>query len=200
MRKHIHIDPNLSRCYYPIIMENSLKIENGLVHVYTGTGKGKTTVSLGLALRAMGWGLRVCMVQFIKGYADIGEAKFADMSQGQFTIRQFAIDLSMGIGAHKVLQRKKQAAQALEYASDVIYSGEYDLVIMDEINNAMHFGLIDPEDVITLMRNKPKHVELVLTGRDAPESIIESADYVTDLQMIKHPYEKGIKARAGVDY
>jgi len=181
-------------------MNNPFKTNEGLVHVYTGDGKGKTTVALGLALRSIGWGARVCMVQFIKGYSNIGEAMFAESSSGRFVLKQFAIDTSRSIDEKKVAQRKQAADEAMTYAEQLIASEEFDVVILDEINNAMHFGLIDAEKVLKLIADRPQRVELVLTGRNAPESIINAADYVTRLEMVKHPYESNISARAGIDY
>jgi cob(I)alamin adenosyltransferase len=181
-------------------MNNPFKTNKGLVHVYTGDGKGKTTVALGLALRAIGWGGRVCMVQFIKGYSNIGEAGFAEASDGRFVLKQFAIDASRSIDEKKVAERKLASDEAMAYAEQVIDSEEFDIVILDEINNAMHFDLIDIKRVLKLIAARPEHVELVLTGRNAPESIVNAADYVTRLEMVKHPYESNIPARAGIDY
>jgi cob(I)alamin adenosyltransferase len=181
-------------------MNNPFKTNKGLVHVYTGDGKGKTTVALGLALRAIGWGGRVCMVQFIKGYSNIGEAGFAEASDGRFVLKQFAIDASRSIDEKKVTERKLASNEAMAYAEQVINSEEFDIVLLDEINNAMHFGLIDIERVLRLIAARPEHVELVLTGRNAPGSIMNAADYVTRLEMVKHPYESNIPARAGIDY
>lgn len=178
-------------------MQDSAK---GLVHVYTGDGKGKTTVSLGIALRAMGWGGRVCMVQFIKGYSEIGEAKFAARHPEQMILKQFAIDPSRHIDKQKVEEREKAAREALEYALEIVNGGKYDVVILDEINGAMHYGLVDKNNVIDILTHRPLHVEIVLTGRNAPQEIIDIADYVTELKMIKHPYEQGIPARKKIDF
>lgn len=179
---------------------NLLKQNKGLVHVYTGDGKGKTTCALGLALRIMGWGGRVCVVQFIKGYLEIGEAKFSEAYPYQFTLKQFEIDSTRGITESEVAERKDSADRALRYALGVVFGGEYDLVILDEINNAMHYKLISVEDVMDLIAKKPAGTELVLTGRNAPEKIVQTADYVTVMQMEKHPYKKNIGARPGIDY
>ncbi len=175
-------------------------IKQGLVHVYTGTGKGKTTASLGLALRILGWGGRVCMVQFIKGYPDIGEAKFAAECGNRFIFKQFAIDLVRNVDATKASKRLQEVNNAFEWAEDTVVNGGYDLVILDEINNAMDLGLIDESQVIELIKKKPASLELVLTGRGAPESIIDIADYAVEIKSIKHPYEKGVPARKGIDY
>lgn len=175
-------------------------LRQGLVHVYTGDGKGKTSTALGLAFRALGWGARVCMIQFIKGYADIGEARIAREFEDRFVLKQFALDLSRAIGEAKVLERKRSAEEAMAWAEEAVRAGDHDLVILDEINNALHYGLIDARRVLEMISAKPSHVEIVLTGRGAPPAIIEAADYVTELRMVKHPFEKGIPARKGIDY
>ena len=172
----------------------------GLVHVYTGDGKGKTTAALGLALRMLGWGGAVCMVQFIKGYAEIGERKFAADFGDRFEIVQFADDDSMAIGADKVLQRRKQARAALEYAGEAVRGGRFDMVVLDEANNALDFGLIAVEELLALLDARSEGVEIVLTGRGAPEAVIEAADYVTEMKLIAHPFDAGAPARRGVDY
>jgi len=176
------------------------RISRGLVHVYTGDGKGKTTAALGIALRALGWGLKVFVVQFIKGYPKIGEIMVAERLAGQFGIRQFAIDLTRDIDEAKVLARKAEAEAAMQFAEELVASANYDIVILDEINNAVHYGLIPIDRVLTLIKTKPPLTELILTGRDATQAIIDAADYVTEMRLVKHPYEKGIQARPGIDY
>lgn len=177
-----------------------MRIEHGKVHVYTGDGKGKTTVSLGLALRALGWGLKVMVVQFIKGYKEIGEIKFAEKYSDSFTIRQFALDLKRDIDERAVIARQAEAEEAMTFAKNAVHSGEYDLVILDELAVAVHYNLIDVERVLKLMKEKPEHVELVITGRDAPVDVILAADYATEMRLLHHPYQKGVQARPGVDY
>ncbi|MEN6370720.1 MAG: cob(I)yrinic acid a,c-diamide adenosyltransferase [Armatimonadota bacterium] len=177
-----------------------MKIEHGMVHVYTGNGKGKTTVALGLALRAIGWGLRVMMVQFVKGYKEIGEIKYAELSGGRFDIKQFALDTKRGIRELEVRSRRQEAERAVAFAEEAIKSGDYDLVILDELSVALHYELLDMGRVLRLIREKPSSVELVITGRNAPKELIEAADYVTEMRMIRHPYRKNIQARPGVDY
>lgn len=175
-------------------------IAKGLVHVYTGDGKGKTTAALGLALRALGWGGRVVMIQFIKGYADIGEARFASGTNGQFELVQFAVDETRFIGEDDLPARKEAAAQAMDSAKAAVTGGNFDVVILDEVNNAVHYKLVDVEEVLSLIAAKPAHVELVLTGRCAPQSIVDAADYVTEMRHVKHPYENGVQARRCIDY
>ncbi len=180
--------------------ESDKDTQPGLVHVYTGSGKGKTTAALGVALRAVGWGARVCVVQFIKGYPEIGEFHFQRIAPEQFTLRQFAVDCSKSISKAKVAQRQESVEAALAFAQQTLSGGEYDIVILDEINNAVHCGLVNFQRVLDLIKLKPLHVELILTGRNAAPEIIEAADYVTEMRAIKHPYEQGIAARKMVDY
>lgn len=175
-------------------------LQTGLVSVYTGPGRGKTTAALGLALRVLGWGGRVCFVQFIKGYPEIGEGKFAADYGERFVLKQFAEDKSPAIREEDVLARREAAEKALAFAESAVASGEYDLVVLDEINNALHYRLVNLARVLKLIQGKPKHVELVLTGRSAAPELVEAADYATEMLMTKHPYEKGITARRGVDY
>jgi cob(I)alamin adenosyltransferase len=150
----------------------------GLIQVYTGTGKGKTTASLGLALRACGHGLKVYMIQFMKGRIDYGELKAAQNIEG-LTIEQF--------GRPEFVDKEspaqedvKLAGEALQRSEDVILSGEYDMVILDEINVALEWNLIELEDVIDLLRRKPKSVEIILTGRYARKEIMDLADLVSE--------------------
>jgi cob(I)alamin adenosyltransferase len=173
----------------------SLKL--GLTQVYTGDGKGKTSAAFGLALRAIGRGLKVYMIQFIKGGFDYGELyvvkhlprfKLVAYGRGEF-IKEGSTE-----------EDRRLAKEALEHARRVLERGEYDVVILDEINVAMARNLLDVEDVLALIKGKPKHIELVLTGRSAPEEIIEAADLVTEMREIKHPYRRGIKARRGIEY
>ncbi len=175
-------------------------IQHGMVHVYTGNGKGKTTAALGIALRALGWGARVCNIQFLKGYPEIGEARIAESFQDRFVLKQFILDFSRAIDESKVLERARAANEAMCYAEDIVSSGEFDVVILDEINNAIHYGLIDEARVLRMIENRPGHAELILTGRDAPSQIIDAADYVTEMVLVKHPFQKGIGARKGIDY
>ena len=174
------------------------KIEKGLVQVYTGNGKGKTSAAFGLALRAIGRGLKVYIIQFIKGGFDYGELYVIDRLPN-LTLKAF--------GQGKFITEfppsskdKEIAKETLQLAKKVVQSGKYDIVILDEINVALSLHLIKTEEVIELIKNKPKHVELVLTGRYAPKEIIEIADLVTEMKEIKHPFQKGIPPRKGIEY
>jgi cob(I)alamin adenosyltransferase len=174
------------------------KLEKGLVQVYTGDGKGKTSAAFGLALRAIGRGLKVYIVQFIKGGFDYGELYIVDKLPN-LTLKAF------GRGRFVTQQPPDEkdvtlAEEAFNLAKKVVESGEYDMVILDEINVALNLKLISLEKVLKLIKDKPKHVELVLTGRYAPNEIIEVADLVTEMKEVKHPYRKGCQARKGIDY
>jgi len=174
------------------------KLEKGLVQVYTGNGKGKTSAAFGLALRAIGRGLKVYIIQFIKGGFDYGELYIVDklpsLKLKAFGRGKFVTEKPAG------KEDVKLAEEALALAEDVVKSGEYDMVILDEINVALNLKLINIEKVLELVKNKPKHVELILTGRYAPHEIIEAADLVTEMKEVKHPYNKGFSARKGIEY
>ena len=171
--------------------------EKGLVMVYTGNGKGKTTAALGLALRAIGNGARVMMMQFMKGKT-YGELKAAEHLPG------FEIIMT---GRSVFVDKKnpaeidvKIAQEAFQKVRDSIDSGQYDLVILDEINVALDYTLISVSQVLNLINNRPAHVNLVLTGRNAPTAIMEASDMISEVKEIKHHYQKGIKARQGIEY
>jgi len=174
------------------------KLEKGLVQVYTGNGKGKSSAAFGLALRAIGRGLKVYIIQFIKGGFDYGELYLVDKLPN-LTLKAF--------GRGKFVMAKppekediKLAGEAFKLAKKVVESGEYDIVILDEINVALNLKLINLEKVLELIKNKPKHVELILTGRYASKEIIEAADLVTEMKEVKHPFNKGYQARKGIEY
>ncbi|MBU7009363.1 MAG: cob(I)yrinic acid a,c-diamide adenosyltransferase [Theionarchaea archaeon] len=173
-------------------------MENALVQVYTGPGKGKTTAALGLAARAAGHGFKVYMIQFMKGRIDYGELKTAE-SIPNFEIKQF--------GRPEFVSKEnpdpediKLAQEGFEHAQKIIFSKEYDMVILDEINVAMDFQLIPIQDVETLIKERPGTVELILTGRNCPPQIVKIADYVTEMLEIKHPYTEGTLARKGIGW
>lgn len=173
-------------------------LEQGFIQVYTGSGKGKTTAALGLAFRAVGRGMRVCMVQFIKGGGQYGEHIAAERLFPELTIHQTGRD-------NWIFRDRldpddiRIAAEALELARLALVGGAYDLVILDEINGAAWFGLIDVEEILSLIDSKPPHVELVLTGRSADERVIAAADLVTEMLESKHYYQKGVSARIGIE-
>lgn len=163
----------------------------------TGDGRGKTTSALGLAVRASGRGLKCYIIQFLKGF-EYGELlalkKLPDIVVKQFGRPGF-------VCRERPLQIDYEQARAgLDHAKEIIQSNVYDLVILDEINIAINYKLIPLEEVIELVKKKPATVELILTGRYAPKELIELADYVTEMKEIKHPYQKGILAREGIEY
>lgn len=169
----------------------------GLVQVYTGIGKGKTTASLGLAFRASGSGLKVLMVQFLKPSEEYGEQIAARRFDG-FEIVSLGLDhLTSEVTREEDI---RLAREALDYLSDVLKSGEYDLVIADEINVAMSWKLLTPKEVIEVLNERGENVEVVLTGRGAPKEIIKYADLVTEMVLVKHPFDKGVGARRGIEY
>lgn len=170
----------------------------GLVQVYTGDGKGKTTAALGLALRAVGQGRKVYMIQFMKGWPLSRELETVQRIPN-LTLRQF--------GRPNFVNKKNPhpidiclAHEALAHAQEIVMAGQHDLVILDEINVALDFGLIPLAEVLALIAGRPPHVELVLTGRYAPREIIAQADLVTEMRQIKHPYDEGVEARRGIEF
>jgi cob(I)alamin adenosyltransferase len=171
------------------------KNSKGLVHVYTGDGKGKTTAALGLAMRAVGQGMKVAFIQFLKGLPS-GELLFTQQHK-PFEIVQISVGDSFKKSKEQLSQ---EAQQTLAYAEQEIVSGKYDLVILDEIFIAINQGLITVKQLLDLLDAKPGSVELVLTGRKAPPQIIQRADLVTEMLMIKHPFTEGTSARRGIEY
>jgi cob(I)alamin adenosyltransferase len=170
----------------------------GLIQVYTGSGKGKTMASLGLAIRAAGHGLKVHMIQFMKGRIDYGELKTAEKIEG-FTIEQF--------GRPDFVDKENPAQEDIELARDalarseeVIMCGKYDIVILDEVNVAIEWNLIEVDRVIEILKKKPKEVEVILTGRHARQELIDLADLVSEIREVKHPYTRGMHSRFGVDF
>jgi cob(I)alamin adenosyltransferase len=173
-------------------------LKKGFVQVYTGNGKGKTTASLGLAFRAMGKGLKTYMGQFLKGqhYAELDAAK---MCKPYITIEQYGKDTFVHIKNPPREEDIKMAREGLEKARKAMFSGEYDLIIFDEINTAHFFHLITVEEMLEVIRNKPDNVEVVFTGRYAPQEVLEAADLVTEMSEKKHYYNAGVPARDGIE-
>ncbi len=207
-------------------------MKKGLVHVYTGEGKGKTTAALGLALRAVGQGFKVAMIQFLKGGKYTGEYVAAKNYLPHFEVLQFGRpcikqskqmklsgfngrpgkpndfdfareDIECGDCRYCFLNdeiQKDYVEEGFKKALEVVLSGDYDVVILDEINVSMHLGFIDTELVLNMIAGRPKNVELILTGRDAPDEIIYIADLVTEMKMHKHYFNAGVGARRGFEY
>jgi cob(I)alamin adenosyltransferase len=174
------------------------KAKRGLVMVITGNGKGKTTSAFGQALRAMGQGYRVCVIQFMKG-RKYGEVIAAEKYLSDLTIYQFGLD-SFVMRDNPAGVDVDLAREGFEKAKEVIQGGEYNMVILDEINTAVDFGLIPEEEMLTLVRTKPAELDLLLTGRYASEKLQDIADLVSDVTEVKHHYNAGIKDRAGIEY
>ncbi|SHF12108.1 cob(I)yrinic acid a,c-diamide adenosyltransferase [Desulforamulus putei DSM 12395] len=173
--------------------------EKGLVLVFTGNGKGKTTAALGLALRSWGHGRNVLMLQFIKG-RQCGEHLAAQCMQPGFEIRPLGLGFINLHNPVDVARQQQAARQALQQAEDAMLSGQYQLLILDEILYALKYGLLELPAVLTLMDKRPEALHLVLTGRDAPPEIMNRAHLVTEMKEIKHPYQQGIPAQKGIEY
>jgi cob(I)alamin adenosyltransferase len=175
-------------------------IRRGLIIVNTGPGKGKTTAAMGTALRAVGQGMRVLMLQFLKGSWHYGELDAVKAFGDKFVMKQ------MGRGFVKVGAEKpdpedvRLVEDAWHEAEQAIQSGQWDLVILDEINYAISYGMLDPAKVTASLQNKPEMVHVILTGRNAHPTIVELADTVTEMRQVKHAYEKGVLAQRGIEY
>jgi len=172
----------------------------GLIIVNTGPGKGKTTAAMGTALRAVGQGMRVLMLQFLKGSWHYGELEAVKEFGDKFVMKQ------MGRGFVKVGTEKpdpedvRMVEEAWSEAERAISSGEWDLVILDEINYAISYGMLDPGKVVDALQRKPAMVHVILTGRNAHPTIVEVSDTVTEMRQVKHAYEKGVMAQRGIEY
>jgi len=174
---------------------------DGLVIVYTGNGKGKTTAALGMALRAVGYGKKICMIQFIKGSWHYGEMDSSRRLEPEFEMT------AIGKGFVGIIDDKspredheKIAREAVKISKEKISSNRYDMVILDEINYAINLNLVDVEDMVEMIKAKPEALDLVLTGNYAKREIVDLADLVTEMKEVKHPYKAGIKAKRGIDF
>ena len=175
--------------------------DTGLVIVYTGNGKGKTTAALGMVLRALGHGFKVAMIQFIKGSWYYGELTSSSRLEPDFELIAAGKGFVGIIDDNKPIEDHVRAArEALQISKEKITSGKYDIVILDEINYAVNLKLISADDVLELIKLKPKKTTLVLTGNYANDKVIEAADLVTEMKEIKHPYRTGKKAKRGIDF
>ncbi len=173
----------------------------GLLMVYTGPGKGKTSCALGTAFRAIGQGLRVLMVQFIKGSWHYGELDTAKMlGDDKIEIRPMGRGFVKVGGAETDPEDLRLAEECWEQGRAAIYSGTYDLVILDEINYTISYKMLDAEKVVQALQGRPEQVHVICTGRNAHPLLVEAADLVTEMKEVKHPYTKGILAQRGIDY
>lgn len=180
----------------------------GLVLINTGTGKGKTTAALGTAIRAWGDGQKVLILQFIKGSWKYGELKAIETlgkAEGRIEIRP------MGDGfvfhnkkdpenEERLAEKKELARRAWDMVRKEVMSGAWDLIVLDEINYAIHFGMLETEEVAGLIRERPPRLNMILTGRYAPKELIDLADTVTEMTLVKHAFQKGIRARKGIEF
>lgn len=180
-------------------MSKKQKNSKTCIQIYTGNGKGKTTAAIGLAVRAAGHGMSTCIIQFMKGEGNkYGEHKSLK------TLNE--IDFFL-VGTNECIRKKdvnrehiRAAKIGLELTKEKMLNQKYDILILDEINVAIWFGLIDTKEIIELIDNKPDNMELILTGRYAPEELKQKADLISEVKSAKHPYESGIEARKGIEY
>jgi len=187
---------------------NDGRLSRGYVQVYTGDGKGKTTAALGLALRASGYGMRTYIGQFMKGqhYGELdalrdygaGASGAGTSPAPTITIEQYG-DVRCIRREEVTSEHVAQARRGLERAREAMLSGQYDIVVLDEVNVTIWFGLLTVEEVLAFLDQRPEHVEVILTGRRAPQELIERADLVTEMREVKHYYQQGVMARKGIE-
>ncbi len=175
-------------------------MKKGLIIVFTGNGKGKTTAAMGQALRAVGQGLKVLMLQFIKGTWDYGELESIKRLEPDFEIQPLGKGFIRSNSKLDENEAQENVNQSWKQARNEILSDKYDMIILDEINYVISYGLLPVEEVLALFEEKPDRLHLILTGRDAHQSIVERADLVTEMNEIKHQYSKGIKAQKGIEF
>jgi cob(I)alamin adenosyltransferase len=175
-------------------------VHRGLIIVNTGPGKGKTTAAMGTALRAVGNGMKVLMLQFLKGSWHYGELDAAQVFDGKFVMKQMGRGFVKVGGAETDPEDIRMVEEAWEEARQAMMSGQWDLVILDEINYAISYGMLDPAKVVEGLKQKPEQVHVILTGRNAHPTIVELADTVTEMKQVKHAYEKGVLAQRGIEY
>jgi cob(I)alamin adenosyltransferase len=173
-------------------------MKKGQIHLYTGEGEGKTANALGLALRAVGHGYKVIIVQFMKGRKDIGEYRITRRLSPEYEIHQFGREEFIDFKNPKP-EDYQMAKKAVEFAREAL-KRRPKLLILDEINLAAHFGIVKTEEVLELLEDIPAETVVVLTGRRAPKELIERADLVTEMKLVKHPFEEGVQARRGIEF
>ena len=170
----------------------------GRVHVITGPGKGKTTAAFGLAMRAAGHGLRVCIIQFMKTGEVTGEVLAAEQLRN---IRVAQFGTGRFVGSSEIAEEdRKSARKAIAHVRKQAIGGKCDLLVLDEVNVAAFFGLVTAQEVIDILEARAEGVEVVLTGRNAPDEFVEYADYVSHIDTVKHPFDQGVSARKGVEW
>ncbi len=175
-------------------------VRRGLIIVNTGPGKGKTTAAMGTALRAVGNGMKVLMLQFLKGSWHYGELDAVKAFGDSFIMKQLGRGFVKVGGAETDPEDIRMVEEAWQESREAILSGKWDLVILDEINYAISYGMLDPEQVVEVLKQKPEMVHVILTGRSAHAKIVEIADTVTEMRQVKHAYEAGILAQRGIEY
>lgn len=175
-------------------------MRQGLILINTGPGKGKTTAALGTAMRAAGDGMRVLILQFLKGSWHYGELDAAEMLGPNFVLKQMGRGFVKVGGAETDPEDIRLVEAAWDEARQAIYSGEWDMVVLDEINYAIGYHMLDPAPVAEALRNRPPMVHVILTGRNAHPLLVELADTVTEMREVKHAYQKGIEAQRGIEY
>lgn len=175
--------------------------DHGLLMVYTGNGKGKTTAALGMCVRAIGYDWKICIIQFVKGSWKYGELKGLKKLEPNVELHVIGEGF-VGIQDDKkeFSEHRRAAVDGLKLASEKVLSGEYQLVILDELNVALDLKLVDRQQVEDLLNQRSESQDLVITGRGAPRWLIEKADLVTEMSEVKHPYQKGLPARKGIDW
>lgn len=177
-----------------------MKRHFGKIHVNTGDGHGKTTSALGIAMRAIGHGYKICMIQFMKGRENIGEFMIQKKLKPYFNLYQFG---KKGFILNKKLKKSdiEKANEGFDFAKKTMREKKFDILILDEINVAVDFNLIEEQKLLEFIKNyRDQGVEIILTGRNASKNIIDAADIVTDMKKIKHYYDQGIDARKGIEY
>jgi cob(I)alamin adenosyltransferase len=187
--------------FYDNPPEKHLMPDNGLIIVFTGEGKGKTTAALGVALRAVGHRMYVSVVQFLKSSLATGEAKAAERLAPELEFVSLGRGFVNCCGSTTPLaEHRKAAGEALRLARQRMLSGAWDVLVLDELNTAVALGLVDITDVLDMIRNKPPKLHLIVTGRNARPELVAIADMVTEMRSIKHPYDSGLPARKGIDF
>ena len=176
--------------------ENAKKLRKGYVHVYTGDGKGKTTAALGLAVRALGAGLRVFIAQFAKGM-HYSELDTIESLGDRIRVRQYG--RTCFIEGEPTQEDRDCARRGLEESTEVLAGGRYDIAVLDEACIALHYRLFSTQDLLDAVRGRADGVEVVITGRRAPKELIDAADLVTEMREVKHYYARGVKARKGIE-
>ncbi len=174
-------------------------MKKGYIQIYTGEGKGKTTAAVGLAIRAIAANLKVFFCQFLKG-KESGELGFLRKVTGEIDIYRCGLNKFCVNRDNPGTDQIEAAKKGFEISKEAIFSGNYDIVILDEINVALYFNLLKIEDVLHVLKNKPSSVEIILTGRNAPKELYDYADLISEIREIKHYFHKGVRARKGIEY